>query len=151
MKKRVLIVDDDVGVRTSMKRVLERAGYQVALAEDGPQAMAQFAPDQTDLMLLDLNLPLKSGWDVFEHLTTRNPLVPVIIITGMAGQHRTALAAGVGALIEKPVEPAGLLRTIGEVLAEADEMRLRRLCGLEGATRHVRSRHPQSPAVPHAP
>ena len=46
-----------------------------------------FLPEQTDLLLLDLNLPSQSGWDVFERLTTRYPLVPVIIITGMPNQY----------------------------------------------------------------
>ena len=134
MNKRVLIVDDDVGVRKSIKRVLEEAGYEVRVAEDGEQAEAQCAPDRTDLLLLDLNLPSRSGWDVFERLTTRNPLLPVIIITGMPGQYRTALAAGAGAIMEKPIEPQALLRTISEVLAEDDQRRLRRLCGYENQT-----------------
>lgn len=141
MNKRVLIVDDDVGVRKSIKRVLERAGYEVSMAEDGAQAEAQCAPERTDLLLLDLNLPSRNGWDVFERLTTRNPLLPVIIITGMPGQYRTALAAGVGAIMEKPIEPQALLRTISEVLAEDDQRRLRRLCGYEDQTRQVLSPH----------
>jgi CheY-like chemotaxis protein len=138
MKKHVLIVDDDVPVRESMKRVLESAGYDVALAGDGEEAAVQFLPDQTDLLLLDLNLPSQSGWDVFERLTTRYPLVPVIIITGLPNQYPTALAAGVGALMEKPVEPTALLKTIGELLAEPGETRLCRMCGYQGDTRYVR-------------
>lgn len=137
MKKRVLIVDDDIGVSGSVKRVLERSGYVVSLARDSEEAISQFLPEQTDLLLLDLNLPTRSGWDVFERLTTRCPFVPVIIITGMPNQLPTALAAGASALMEKPVEPAQLLKTISEVLNEGAETRLRRLCGYEADTRHV--------------
>jgi len=137
MKKRILIVDDDAAVSGSMKRVLERAGYAVALALDSEEAIIQFLPEQTDLLLLDLNLPTRSGWDVFERLTTRCPFVPVIIITGMPNQLPTALAAGASALMEKPVDPAQLLKMIGEVLSEGNETRLRRLCGYEADTRHV--------------
>ena len=78
MKKRVLIVDDDPAVSGSVKRVLEGAGYAVSLAMDSEEAIIQFLPEQTDLLLLDLNLPTRSGWDVFERLTTRCPFVPVI-------------------------------------------------------------------------
>jgi DNA-binding response OmpR family regulator len=139
MKKRVLIVDDDTAVRESIKRVLEAAGYAVSLAMDSEEAIVEFLPEQTDLLLLDLNLPTRSGWDVFERLTTSFPLVPVIIITGMPNQHPTALAAGVSALMEKPIEPRALLKTIREVLTEENETRLRRLCGYQDDTRHVLS------------
>ncbi len=137
MKKHVLIVDDDAAVREAMKRVLESAGYEVALAQDGDEAAAQFLPEQTDLLLLDLNLPSQSGWDVFERMTTRYPLVPVIIITGMPNQHLTATAAGVSALMEKPIEPMALLKTISEVLAEGGETRLNRMCGYREDSRFV--------------
>jgi DNA-binding response OmpR family regulator len=137
MKKRVLIVDDDTAVSGSMKRVLEGAGYAVSLTMDSEDASVQFLPEQTDLLLLDLNLPTRSGWDVFESLTRRCPFVPVIIVTGMPNQLPTALAAGASALMEKPVEPVALLKTIGEVLSEGNETRLRRLCGYQADTRHV--------------
>jgi len=137
MKKRVLVVDDDAAVRQALKRVLETAGYEVGLAQDGEEATTQFLPQQTDLLLLDLNLPSQSGWDVFERLTTRYPLVPVIIITGMPNQYSTAVAAGISALIEKPVEATALLKTVGEVLSERNEERLRRMCGYRSDTRLV--------------
>ena len=134
MKKRVLIVDDDIAVSRSMKRVLEGAGYAVSLAMDSEEAIVQFLPEQTDLLLLDLNLPTRSGWEVFERLTTRCPFVTVIIITGMPNQLPTALSAGASALMEKPVDPVQLLETISEVLSEGNETGLRRLCGYEADT-----------------
>src|SRR5665811_1875924 len=87
--KRVLVVDDDAAVREAIKPVLEGAGYQVMLAVDGQEAVARFGREQFDLMILDLNLPFLNGWDVFERLTTRYPLVPVIIITGLPDQFQT--------------------------------------------------------------
>lgn len=135
MKKRVLVVDDDDSVRQSLEKVLEDAGYSVVLAASGAEAVRRFEPGQIDLLLLDLNLPKQSGWDVFAELTTRHPLVPVIIITGMPNQYFTALAAGVGALFEKPVEVPALLQTMAELLAEPDEVRLQRLHGDRDDTR----------------
>ncbi len=145
MKKRLLIVDDDVAVREAMKRVLETAGYEVGLAQDAEAAALQFLPEQSDLLLLDLNLPSRSGWEVFERLTTRYPLVPVIIITGMPTQYPTAVAAGVSALMEKPIEPEALLKTISEVLAEGGERRLARMCGYQDDTRLVPAFSPPEP------
>lgn len=135
--KRVLVVDDDPAVAKSVKRVLERAGYDVVLARDGGEAEARFVPQQIDLVLLDLNLPSGSGWDVFERLTTRQPCVPVIIITAMPNQYTMAQAAGVGALVEKPVEVPALLKLIKELLAEPPDARLRRRCGLQHDTAHL--------------
>ena len=65
MKKSVLVVDDDAAVRQAVRKVLQGAGYEVAAACDGEEAVVQFVPEQIDLVLLDLNLPLRSGWDVF--------------------------------------------------------------------------------------
>ena len=138
MKKCVLVVDDDVAVRQSVSKVLKGAGYEVAAASDGDQAVVQFVPEQIDLVLLDLNLPVRSGWDVFERLTTRYPFVPIIIITGMPNQYRTALAAGASALMEKPIEVPALLKTMDELFAEPMEARLRRLCGYQPDTKHLR-------------
>lgn len=136
MKKKVLVVDDDDSVRDSLKKVLQDAGYEVVLAADGLEAALRFDPNQVDLLLLDLNLPKQSGWDVFGELTTRYPFVPVIIITGMPNQYCTALAAGVGALFEKPIEVPALLKTMEDLLAEPNQVRLSRLCGHLDDTRY---------------
>jgi CheY-like chemotaxis protein len=138
MKQRVLIIDDDSAVRESMRKVLKGAGYVVTTAADAEEATTRFVPEQIDLVLLDLNLPFRSGWDVFEHLTAKHPSLPVIIITGMPNQIRTALAAGVGALVEKPIEVPALLKTMDELLAEPKEVRLRRMCGYQQDTKHLR-------------
>ncbi len=133
MSRRVLVVDDDESVRQSLGKVLQVAGYEVVLAAGGLEAAVRFDTHPIDLLLLDLGLPNQSGWDVFERLTTLHPFVPVIIITGLPNQYRTALAAGVGALFEKPVEVPALLTRMEELLAESAEMRLRRVAGrLEG-------------------
>jgi DNA-binding response OmpR family regulator len=144
MKKRILVVDDDESVRESLKRVLKGAGYEVVLAGGGLEAAIRFEPGRIDLLLLDLNLPNQSGWDVFERLTTQYPFVPVIIITGLPNQQGTARAAGVGALFEKPVEVTALLQRIEELLAEPAKVRLERLCGHREDTQYVRAKEAQA-------
>lgn len=134
---KVLVVDDDVSVRESVSKVLRDEGYSVVLAADGTEALRQFLTQEIDLLVLDLGLPIKSGWDVFEQITTENPFVPIIIITGQADQYRVAVAAGVGALMEKPLDVMQLLHTIRDLLTEPKEVRLHRLCGHGGNVRHV--------------
>jgi len=134
---KVLVVDDDWSVRESVRRVLQDAGYEVVLASDGREALHQFARQQIDLLVLDLGLPIKNGWDIFERITSENPVLPIIVITGQSEQYEVAVAAGVGALMEKPLDALQLLHTIRELLAEPREVRLHRLCGHGGAVRHV--------------
>lgn len=137
MKMRILVVDDDRSVRESLKKVLEGAGYEVVLAGGGAEAAIRFEAARMDLLLLDLNLPNQSGWEIFEELTTRRPIVPVIIITGLPVQGSTAQMAGAGALFEKPVEVTALLERVEELLAEPPERRLQRLCGHLEDTKYI--------------
>ena len=137
LKKKVLIVDDDAPVRDAISSVLQKAGYDVLQAGDGEQALTQFDSKQIDLVLLDLGLPNKSGWDTFEGFTSQNPTLPIIIITGQARQSEMAMAAGVGALMEKPLDAAQLLQTMHELLIETEEDRLRRLCGYSRDVRYI--------------
>lgn len=137
MSKKVLVVDDDAQIREALRKVLQAEGYEVALAADGQEGIEQFQRVSPHLLLLDLNLPVKSGWDAFERLTSLNPLVPVIIITGQRNQAELAAQAGVGALFEKPLDVPLLLQTMKELLAEPPETNLKRLAGLRHFARHA--------------
>jgi DNA-binding response OmpR family regulator len=129
--KRILLVDDDPTVRDSLNDVLVSEGYFVIPAENGQVALDLAARSSVDLVLLDLNMPVKNGWDTFERLTAEHPLVPIIIATARPNQLFTALNAGVGALMEKPMDIPTLLRTMEKLFAESAEKRLARLAGKE--------------------
>ena len=79
--QRILLADDDPGVRGSLSDVLVFEGYVVIPANDGQQALELVASEAIDLVLLDLNMPRKNGWDTFEQLTREHPFLPVIIVT----------------------------------------------------------------------
>jgi DNA-binding response OmpR family regulator len=128
-ENRILVVDDDPSVREMLARVLAGEGYLVSTAADGTSALEIAAATKIDLVLLDLNLPGKSGWDTFERLSAENPLLPVIIVTARSNQLFTAMGAGVGALLEKPLHFPKLLQTVQHLLAESAESRLARIAG----------------------
>jgi DNA-binding response OmpR family regulator len=137
MKAKILLVDDDASVREMLTRVLVGEGYLVWAAANGTAALEIAAATKVDLVLLDLNLPGKSGWDTFERLTAENPLLAVIIITARSNQLFTALGAGVGVLLEKPLDFPKLLQTISRLLAEPAGSRLARMMGNRANFHHV--------------
>jgi DNA-binding response OmpR family regulator len=125
----ILIVDDDDTVREMLRRVLVSEGYAVVTAADGAQALKIAEGGNVDLVLLDLNMPAMSGWDTFERLTRENPSLAVIVITARSSQLVMAEGAGVGALLEKPLDFPMLLKTVTQLLAEPPATRLARLAG----------------------
>jgi DNA-binding response OmpR family regulator len=145
MKRKLLVVDDDRQIRESLRKLLRAEGYEVTLAATGKEGIEKFNAERFDLLLLDLNLPDHNGWDVFETLTSHNPFLPIIIITGRDKQYDLAAGAGVGALIEKPLNVPRLLQIIPELLAESAETRLKRLVGLHSDVRHLPPTQPASP------
>jgi CheY-like chemotaxis protein len=128
-RHRILLVDDDPGVRSSLGAVLSGEGYVVVPVRDGLEAVSLAAAGRVDLVVLDLNMPRQNGWDTFEQLTREHPLLPIIVITARANQFFTAVSAGAGALLEKPLEIPVLLRTIARLLTEPEEARLARPAG----------------------
>jgi DNA-binding response OmpR family regulator len=72
---------------------------------------------------------LTNGWDVFGRLTRKWPSLPVVVITARPNQLFTALAAGVGALVEKPFHIPKLVQTVSRLLRESADIRLARVAG----------------------
>src|SRR5689334_899321 len=130
MKKRILLVDDDFAVLAGLAGVLVSEGYHVIHAMDGDEAIEKVLNDNSfDLVLLDLNMPKKSGWDAFVEMHAIDPFLPVIVITARPGQYATAVAAGVGALIEKPLDLPFLLQKMEDLIRESAQERLARTSG----------------------
>jgi CheY-like chemotaxis protein len=125
--KRILLADDDLGVRELLGRVLESEHYRVTFAKTGREAAAKFASDPPDLVLLDLNMPDKDGWESFGMMYEEHPFIPVIVITARPNQHEHAVNIGVDALMEKPLDLAILLKAIRTLLAETELERIVRL------------------------
>ncbi len=129
MENTILLVDDDNSIRQSVARLLDAEGFRVQSAANGLEALAIIKRDAIDLVLLDLNMPGKNGWETFQQMSFEAPLVPVIIITARSNQLFPALAAGAGALMEKPLDFPKLLQTIRDLIAEPESARLARTFG----------------------
>ena len=86
-KRRVLVVDDDPGVRDSMAMSLQSAGYKVAAAEDGLSALSLLRASAPDAIVSDLNMPRMSG---FELLSLVRCFFPGIVTVAMSGAYRNS-------------------------------------------------------------
>ncbi len=118
-KYRVMVVDDDESVRESLRKVLDHEGYEVTLAADGAEAVEIFrqAGCRVDLLLVDLNMPVKNGWATLDRLLEADRSLPVFVLTGLSNQYELAEAAGVSVLVEKPIDVTGLLQLMHRQLA----------------------------------
>lgn len=142
--KKLLLADDDASVRRLLGEVLIAEKYEVIFAATGRATAARFMADLPDLVLLDLNMPDRDGWNVFELINSTHPLVPVIIITAWSGQYRRASDLGVDALMEKPLDIPLLLEAIGDYLAEPEPERVRRLTQPDFKTVILGGRNPRA-------
>jgi two-component system, cell cycle sensor histidine kinase and response regulator CckA len=118
-KVRVLVVDDEESVRTFAKRVLVDAGYEVALAANGPEALrigSQQGPFA--LFVVDLVMPLMKGSDVARFLRRADPDVKILYFTGHSDQlfSETPTLSTNEAFLEKPVSINGLLEAVSLLL-----------------------------------
>jgi DNA-binding response OmpR family regulator len=137
-RSKILVVDDDAAVRESLMNALSYEHFYALGAQNGDEGLQLLESHHPDLVLLDLNMPGKSGWQVFKEITAKQPLLPVVVLTARANQLFTSLGAGVGALIEKPFDFLKLLQTIRELLGESTEQRLARLNGRPGNFQYLR-------------
>jgi DNA-binding response OmpR family regulator len=118
MGQSILVVDDDPTVSDVVRRYLERAGYQVRLAVDGPAALASFARDRPDLVVLDLMLPGIDGLEVCRRLRTSADGVPIVMLTALGEESDRVLGLQLGAddYVTKPFSPRELVLRVQSVL-----------------------------------
>ena len=123
---RLLVVEDEESYSDPLSYLLRREGYEVAVAETGPAALAQFDKNGADLVLLDLMLPGLSGVDVCRQLRQRST-VPVIMLTAKDSEIDKVVGLEIGAddYVTKPYSSRELLARIKAVLrrlAEPEEL-----------------------------
>ena len=117
----ILVVDDEEPVRMLLRDTLELDAYEVADAEDGPQALETFEERRPDGVILDIMMPGMSGIDVLRDIRSRpgGADLPVILLTA-AGDDQTTWdgwSAGATCYLTKPFDPDNLLSWVQRLLA----------------------------------
>jgi len=123
--KHILLVDDNVIVLKTGKKILEKIGYSVTTAENGKEALEKFSqsPEDFDLVILDIIMPEMSGEKAFYALRDIRPDIPVILATGYSADWKTRemLQHGVTSFLQKPYSLNELNVAISEIISKLEK------------------------------
>jgi CheY-like chemotaxis protein len=114
--KRILVVDDDPGVRFLLRLLFESVGYEVSEAQHGVAALIRVKEALPDLVVTDMMMPVMDGGQLINRLKSdeRTAALPIVAITGSPGAKEAAVAADV--VLSKPFDHSNLLATVGSLL-----------------------------------
>ena len=121
----ILVAEDDENIRTGLVDTLESEGYRATPAQDGKQALELFAAEAFDLVLLDIMMPEKSGYDVCRSIRSQDEEIPVIMLTAKGEEVDKVIGLQLGAddYITKPFGVHELLARISAVLRRSRRTR----------------------------
>jgi len=116
---KILIVDDDQAVRASLARVLTDDGFHVEEASSGFDAVRMVETGDYALVILDLRMPNLGGLTVLQHVHTRHPAIPVIVMTGFASIENAKESIELGAFdfLLKPLDATRIRTVVSRALA----------------------------------
>lgn len=119
-QKTVLIVDDEVNICELIRLYVEKEGYRAVIANDGQRAVEKFKSAKPDIVLLDIMLPIKDGWQVCREMRAIDN-TPIIMLTAKGETFDKVLGLELGAddYIVKPFEPKELIARMKAVLRRA--------------------------------
>lgn len=114
--KKILLVEDNEMNRDMLSRRLDKRGYDVITAIDGQQAVDKASESRPDLILMDMELPVKDGWTASREIKALPNNIPIIALTAhaLSGDREKALDAGCDAYATKPIDFPALLNLIEE-------------------------------------
>lgn len=120
-KQKILIVDDEENICELVRLYIEKDGFEAVIANDGNEAIAKFNTERPDLILLDIMLPLKDGWQVCREIRAQSN-VPIIMLTAKGETFDKVLGLELGAddYVVKPFEPKELIARIRAVLRRSN-------------------------------
>jgi len=124
--KRILVVDDEAGIRRSLRRILERAGYEVTEARNGQEAVRLWRDCPGHLVITDIHMPDKDGIETIIELRVLTPGIRIIAMSGgVQTKHLDllgdAVLLGAVSTLEKPFSIQAALDAVRAILTEPQE------------------------------
>ena len=143
--ERILVVDDESGMRIGLTETLERAGYAVTAVESGAAALAALERGAYALVLSDMRMPRMGGAELLTTVQTRHPGLPMVMMTayGTVEDAVAAMKGGARDFLTKPFSPQDLLHLVRGILRDAGE----RAPGADGRAADARRLVTRSPAM----
>jgi CheY-like chemotaxis protein len=134
----VLVADDSPSVRELLAGTLTEEGYDVVLAANGQEALEKFRSGHVDLVLLDLEMPVKNGWQAFEEMVSLNENQAIILMTEQVSSVDLITTGHLTRLAEKPIHLPTLLVLVGKALAESAVSRRSTLASQQNLARYAK-------------
>ncbi|HKT18215.1 MAG TPA: response regulator [Stellaceae bacterium] len=122
--KKILIIDDNDAVRSTMARILDLAGYETVTAGDGNEGLARMRAERPDLIITDIIMPEKEGIETIRSILAEQPDAKIVAVSG-GGRHGTldflsaARKLGAAEVLQKPFEPDELVTSVARCLDAA--------------------------------
>lgn len=120
--KRILLIEDDQQVCSFVKKGLEENNFKVEISSNGEEGVSKFFSDKFDLILLDIMLPGISGLQVCHQIRSKNPIIPIILLTALGTAENVALGLNTGAddYIVKPFKFIELTARINSLIRRSE-------------------------------
>lgn len=120
MPDTILIVDDDPNIVMALEYLMKRAGYEVAIASDGQEALEYLATNNPSLMILDVMMPRKNGFEVCEKVRGENRFaaMPILMLSakGREAEMNKGISLGADAYLAKPFSTHELVERVKSLL-----------------------------------
>jgi two-component system chemotaxis response regulator CheY len=119
MSKKIMITDDTLFMRVTLKNILTSNGYDTVIeAENGQMAIEKYAQYKPDLVLMDITMPILDGISATKAITSSDPNAKVVMCTAMGQKNMVieAIQAGAKDFIVKPFQPERVLESIAKLL-----------------------------------
>jgi excisionase family DNA binding protein len=114
---RVLIVDDDAGIRAFVRANLELEGFDVREAGSAREGLESLAEEAPDLILLDVMMPQMDGWEMLQRIQERHGSIPVVMFSGKVEGESEAAERGATGFIGKPFDPQQLVDRAKQIVS----------------------------------
>jgi len=151
---KILVVDDEEDMRTTLAILLEAEGYSVVTAMNGHGAVERITQEPIDLVVSDIRMPDMDGIELLREVKTRNPLLPVVMVTGYGSAELAVESMKLGAFdyLQKPFDNERLYEVVRSALSQASLQRSAVKGGLvEQRLSEKLSPRPTGPASPPSP
>ena len=126
-KEKILVVEDEAAILTGLVDLLRGEGYQVSTAVDGLKALDLYNQEQPALILLDIMIPEKSGYDVCREIRKNDPLTPILILTARSQEVDKVIGFELGA-DDYIVKPFGVNELLARIRAVFRRVHARKSC-----------------------